>query len=172
MISQESAGQSFRRKAIIALAGVSMVCIASCRRGPTAIEIDALLQDGAGYSRQVITIHACEMNGPETTHLLSCTKPTLGEAIWVEPYTVVEAREKLFPGSQVRSSKTELPSASERRLQDELLQVSDAKLVEVVVRGEFQHANGPLYGHAPVRRNQLILYRVLRSDFRRAVSHP
>ena len=93
-------------------------------------------------------------------------RPHSRRVIWVVPSTIIGANEKLIPGYHARSTKTEQPSTHERELEAKLVQMTDGTLTEVVVRGEFQHSEIPVFGHTPGRRNQLILYRVLEAKFR------
>lgn len=139
---------------------------AGCHREPPPLEIAAIIEHPALYEGRVISVHGCYKNGFETSVLAVCTDPTATASIWVVPYTIIEANEKLIPGYHARSTKTEQPSTHEKELEAKLQQMTDGTLTEVVVRGEFQHSEIPIFGHTPGRRNQLILYRVLEAKFR------
>ena len=154
-----------RGTTIIVGVTLSLLVAASvaCHQGSSPLEIDELLQNPSRYNGQLISVHGCYRNGVETTLLLSCTNPATDRSIWIEPYTAIEATEKAVPGYHARSTKTEYPSPHERELQTKLGEAPNLVTIEVVLRGEFQHSDSPLFGHTPGRRNRLILYRVLQA---------
>lgn len=139
----------------------SLTCTASCREFQREVEVPELIESPNRYNGKVVSVHGCYKNGVESVLLLSCINPRSNGPIWVEPYTIVEAGEKLNPKSHLRTTKTELPSANERDLQLQLAKTPNGKLVEVVLRGEFQHSDTSSFGHSPGQANRIILYRVL-----------
>src|SRR5258707_4554706 len=131
------------------IVGVTLLLLvaacAACHHGTPPLEVDELLQNPSHYSGKLVSVHGCYRNGLETTLLLSCTKPTSAESVWILPYGEVEAQEKLAPGYHARSTKTEYPSPRERELQAQLGEVMNLATTEAVLRGGFQHSATPLF---------------------------
>lgn len=154
-------GKNLGQLGFVANMATILLILVGCHRDAAPLDVSILLQNPHVYDRKLVSVHGCYMNGIEVALLTSCTKPSTDQSIWIEPYANLEAKGKLIPGYHGTSTKPEVASPRERQFQNDLVKMPDSVLVEVVFRGEFQHSEEPSFGHAPGRRNQLILYRVL-----------
>lgn len=135
-------------------------CVACSDTKP--IPLRDLESSPSRYAGRIVTVQGCYHNGPETSLLHPCTEPQRDEVAWVVSREQLENTAKAFAGYPAGAVPYERPSAREKQLDQQLVQLPNGAVVEVHFRGEFRSSANPEYGTPPGYRHEFVVHRVLK----------